>query len=157
MHTEQEFKIQLIHFLVKDVRMCADLKYIQKVLPLMALEKVPASLPYIAGLMNMHGKMIPVIDFALRSGMDREQPFSLDMPVILCKKDQKEIGVIVDSIIELTEFSASELQMKKEFDSRNSPFMAAITQNENSSLLINMDYLFTDELIGDQVTYASHH
>lgn len=154
-NTQHASKIQLIHFWVNQVRMCAYLHNIQKVLPLVALENVPGGPTYLAGLMNIKGEIVPVIDLALRAGMNRKDIFSLNMPILLCANANKSVAMIVDEIIGLTDFDETKLQMNKEFNKPDSPFLAAITQDFDSSLLINIDYLLAVDLIKDQNTYAS--
>lgn len=155
MHINHETTIQLVHFSVKDVRMCAYLKDIQKVLPLVALENVPGSPSYLAGLMNIKGKMIPVIDLAIRIGMNRHNNFSLDSSVLLFTNGEQEIAVIVDNVIGLTDFNETKLQMSSEFKKPNSPFLATVTDNVYSSLLININFLFKIELMNSENLYAS--
>jgi chemotaxis-related protein WspB len=44
------------------------LHLVQRVLPLMALKAVPLAPPAVAGLMNLHGASVPVIDLSRMSG-----------------------------------------------------------------------------------------
>ncbi len=155
MHVNYEFENQLVHFSVKDVQMCAYLKNIKKVLPLVALENVPCSPSYLAGLMNIKGKMIPVVDFAIRLGMGRHKNYLLDTPIILFSNEEQEIALIVDNVIGLTDFDETKLQRNKDFNKIDSPFLATIADNSNSSLLINTHYLFAIDLIKDNKLYAS--
>jgi len=150
MPSHHEPKIQIVHFLVKDVRMCAYLKNVKKVLPLVALESIPGGPSYLAGLMNLQGIMIPVIDLAIRLGMKRLKKFSLDMPVLLLEKhniDTKQIAVIIDDIIGLTDFDNTKLQLNHDFGQADSPFLGAVTDHLESSLLININYLIKDKIL----------
>jgi len=143
-------KTQLVHFLVNKVRMCAYLKDINKVLPLVALEKLPGGPSYLVGIMNLKGKNIPVIDLANRLGMIRQKKFSLDMPMLLCSNQKKEIAMIVDDIEGLSDFDEAHLQNQKEFDKPNSPYLATITENLNSSLLINISHILEIDIYASQ-------
>jgi chemotaxis-related protein WspB len=44
------------------------LQLVQRVLPLMALKALPLAAPAVAGLLNLHGDAVPVIDLARLSG-----------------------------------------------------------------------------------------
>lgn len=152
MHSNHEPKTQIVHFLVKDVRMCAYLKNVKKVLPLVALESVPGCPSYLAGLMNLKGKNIPVIDLAIRFGMNRHKKFTIDMPVLLCTNDQEteeEIAIIVDDVLGLTDFDETKLQIHKDFAKNDSPFLATIINDLDSSLLININCLLEINIIKD--------
>src|SRR5579871_1770841 len=94
-------KLQVLHFLVSNVRMCIDLKYIKKVLPLVQLERIPGSPVYLVGLLNLAGKSIPVIDLAMRLGLHRHQAYTIDMPILICFDNEHEVGFIIDKVLGL--------------------------------------------------------
>ena len=137
---DNESKIELIHFRVKDVRMCARLEVVEKVLPLMALEKVPNAPLFFAGLMNIGGRNIPVIDAAIRCGIIRDKKYSVEMSVLLCAEGSKRVGIIVDDILEMTDFDVKELQLDDLFIYDNSAFQGSLTCGVETSLLMNMRY-----------------
>jgi chemotaxis signal transduction protein len=59
--------------------MCVPLENIKKILPLVSLDKVPGGPVWLAGLMNIHENIIPVIDIAIRTGMNRFDKEQLKM------------------------------------------------------------------------------
>lgn len=137
-------KFQVLRFQVQKVRMCMDLDYVKKVLPLIQLETVPSSPTYLTGLMNLAGKSIPVIDLALRLGLKRNELYTLDNQILLCSDGTNEIGLIVDNVIGLANVSEEELQMRSDFD--NSPFIAAVTLENELSLFLNMSEIIAISL-----------
>lgn len=154
MTTERNSKIQVMHFLVKDVQMCAHLQNIKKVLSLMALESIPGAPPYVAGLMNFEGRSIPVIDLAIRTGLTRDTKYSINTPILLCQKDNKEAAFIVDNILELVDTDETKLEMHNEFNKPDSPYLASIIYQLEPSLLINMNYLLDIKLTEKGSQYA---
>ncbi len=60
--------MKLLVFHIGPDRYGLPLKQIQRVLPLMALKQLPLAPPVVAGLMNLHGQPIPVIDLARLAG-----------------------------------------------------------------------------------------
>src|SRR5688572_13212494 len=92
-----EFRV--LQFKLQNIYVCIDLRFVERVLPLPLLEEVPASYPYLAGLLNYSGLSIPVINLAWRLGLPCHKPYSLDMPVILCQEDSHHAGLIVDDLI----------------------------------------------------------
>ena len=59
-------KLHILQILMQHIHLCIPLQYIIKVFPLMELKEIPGTPPYCAGLMNVRGESIPVIDLALR-------------------------------------------------------------------------------------------
>jgi purine-binding chemotaxis protein CheW len=134
--------------------MCVPLENIKKILPLVSLDKVPGGPVWLAGLMNIHENIIPVIDIAIRTGMNRYQKYSLDMPVLLGEKNHRQVGMIVDDIFELSGFDKEQLKMAPQTDISKSPYLGTVTQNSHSSLLIDIDFFLDIQLTGDENVYA---
>ena len=55
---------------------------VNRVLPVLALKQVPLSPPFVAGLMDLHGEPVPVIDLSLLAGFAPRQ-IRFDTRIIL--------------------------------------------------------------------------
>ena len=137
--------LQLLDFRLDDVQVCIELQYVIKILPLVYLDSVPGSPAYLAGLMNIAGRSIPVIDLAIRLGLQRVAPYSLDSSILLCKKGQHLAGMIVDKVLDLLCVKSSALQMNTEFNDADSLFLAAVSAKNDFSLLVNMNKILPIE------------
>ena len=131
-------KLPLICLLIKNVRICLPLGQVSKILPLMMLQAIPNSPPYVLGLLNLAGKSIPVIDLAVRLGFERDSPYSLDMPIILCTTESKEIALLADKVLGLADIAETNLQMQNQFNTNNSPFLGSVAIENKLSLLLNV-------------------
>jgi purine-binding chemotaxis protein CheW len=131
-------KLKYLSFLLQDVHCCIDLQFIEKVLLLPLLEVVPGSPHYLAGLMNLRGVGVPIIDLALRLGLSRSECYALDTPILLCFDGVHRAGLLVDKIIGLIDIEQGLLQMHEEFEKSHSPFEGVITFEAGISLLINI-------------------
>ena len=60
--------MKLLVFHIGQDRYGLRLRAVQRVLPLMELKRLPLAPPAVAGLMNLHGQPVPVIDLALLAG-----------------------------------------------------------------------------------------
>lgn len=127
-----------LHFLLHNTPMCVDLRYITKVLPLALLENVPGSQPYFVGLLNLAGKSIPIIDLAICLGLPRNKPYSLDIPILLCSEGARELGIVVDEVTEIMDVENNNLQMQREFNQANSPFLATVARGAELVLLVDI-------------------
>jgi purine-binding chemotaxis protein CheW len=145
--------LQILHFKIQAVRFCVELHYVNKILPLVELENVPGSPAYVAGLMNIAGQSVPVIDLALRLGLKRCQPYHLDTPVILCADKAEQLAMIVDEIQGLDLVEKDILQMNKEFNKPTSMFKGTLTFKQEVSLLIDMNKVFDNSLVYKTAVY----
>src|SRR5690349_17517994 len=94
-------KSNMLRFRIQEVRLCLDLADIKKIFLLPRLQKVPNSAIYVAGLINIAGMSVPVIDLALRLKLERTQPYNLETSIVLCQTEKQEMGLIVDQIIDI--------------------------------------------------------
>lgn len=132
-----EFKV--LKGRILNLQICIELSHIDKVLPLMNLETVPDAPSYLVGLMNLAGKSVPVIDLARRISMSRDQPYSLDVPILLCNHGEDTVGLIVDEVEGLVIVEENALQMRKEFNADQSPILGAINIEDELYLLLNLN------------------
>src|ERR1044072_7892515 len=95
--------LKVLHFLLQDTQLCVNVRYIEKILPLPLLQTVPASPVYLAGLMNLKNKCVPILDLALCLGLARNQLYPLNILVLLCSDGMNKLGLIVDKVLGLSE------------------------------------------------------
>lgn len=141
----------VLHFLLQNVHACIELNFIKRVLPLPFIETIPGSPAYLVGIMNLAGHSIPVIDLCLRLGMQRQRPYTLNIPILLCFDGLKQVGVVVDEIMGLVDVEKSTLQMRDDFEKHNSPFLAIISVHNTLSLLLNIKRLINISLTMEEV------
>lgn len=133
--------LKIINFNLLDVQMCIELQHVNKILPLMELERLPVSPPYIVGLMNLAGSSVAIIDLALLLGMKRSNKYSLTTPIILISQGDVMVGLIVDNIVGLFDTTYAKIQ-KQVYDAEASlPYLGAININNSLSLLIDTQKL----------------
>src|SRR5690348_1031119 len=62
---------QLVTFLLKDEEFGFDIMSVQEIIRLPKLAKVPRTPPYVDGIANLRGVVLPIIDMRTRFGMER--------------------------------------------------------------------------------------
>lgn len=93
---------------------CADeiygisIKYVNEIIGLSQITKVPETQDYLIGLINLRGKIIPVIDVRIRFG---KEPLEYNDRTCVIVIDVKStvIGLIVDAIDEVAAFAENEI------------------------------------------------
>ena len=143
---DSQKKLQMLRLTAKNVRVCLPISFVSKILPLMMLEAVPGSPFYVIGLMNHAGKSIPVIDLAARLGMERDQPYSLDTPILLCTDKERELAFLADRVLGLADVSEDSVQLSDQFDPASSPFLGSVAVDNELYLLLNADCLLNFRL-----------
>jgi purine-binding chemotaxis protein CheW len=57
---------------------------------------VPGSPPYVAGIVQVRGRLVPVVDLRARFGLPRV-PHTIDHRVVVCQIGSRVAGLLVDS------------------------------------------------------------
>ncbi len=70
---------------------------------------VPFSSSAVKGVMNLRGKIIPVLSLRLKFGM-QETPLTRESCIIVIDTNLGQMGMIVDSVKEVQNFEASQLE-----------------------------------------------
>ncbi|MHB8872902.1 MAG: chemotaxis protein CheW [Myxococcaceae bacterium] len=70
--------------------------------------RVPGSPPYVAGIVQIRGKVIPVVDLRLRFGLPAIES-TLDSRVVVGRDGDRAVGLLVDSAREVLKLLQSEM------------------------------------------------
>ncbi|MFH7241446.1 MAG: chemotaxis protein CheW [Spirulina sp.] len=81
---------------------------VQEIFFLPALTSVPESGPEVAGVLNLRGQLLPVLNLKTCLGKPR-QPNTLNQAVILVKYDDHRLGLVVDDIQNVEEMDTANI------------------------------------------------
>ena len=101
-------KEQYMTFKCSDEIYGISIKYVNEIIGLSQITKVPETQDYLIGLINLRGKIIPVIDERIRFG---KEPLEYNDRTCVIVIDVKStvIGLIVDAIDEVAAFAENEI------------------------------------------------
>ena len=91
---------------------------VKEIIGMMGITELPRTPDYVKGVINLRGKVIPVIDLRLRFGLE-EKEHTEKTCIIVVEIDQDgvnaQIGLIVDSVSEVLNVSADDLEETPRF------------------------------------------
>ena len=96
-------------FLVADRCFAVDVSLVSEVLRNAALSRVPLAAPALAGLLNLRGRIVPVIDLRIRFGFstyDRDKPRT-NVVVEYCNE---WYSLLVDDLLDVTSYDTSQIE-----------------------------------------------
>jgi len=109
-------------------------KSVDEVVMTCELAPIPESPPWIAGLLNLRGALVPVVDVRARMERHRREAQLSDV-IVICNVDGRRVGLIVE---ETTGVRAVAPNVAKE-PPRNiplAPYLLAIVADESQPLLL---------------------
>ena len=74
---------------------------------------VPGAAPFVAGLVQVRGKVVPVVDLRLRFGLPPAEP-SLDSRIVVVQIQERTVGLLVDSAREVIQLGFEDLESPPE-------------------------------------------
>ncbi|MCG8566920.1 MAG: chemotaxis protein CheW [Desulfobacterales bacterium] len=91
----QDHQNQIVSFRLKDTPMGVPILDIREILPMIPLTPVQMAQPHIAGLVNLRGRILTILDMAVLLGMEPVTPTALTHMVVFKHHDA---GFWVDEI-----------------------------------------------------------
>jgi len=128
--------VQLVSFNIGDEEFGVDILKVQEINRMVEITRVPNSPDYVEGVINLRGKVIPIIYMRKRLGMPAK-PLDKDTRIIVVEIDKKVIGFIVDSVNEVLRINKSITEPPPSMVAGiDSDFITAIAKLEDRLLIL---------------------
>jgi purine-binding chemotaxis protein CheW len=96
-----------------------DVLKIREIIRLIAITAVPQMPAYVRGVVNLRGKIIPVLDLRLRFGFDEAKSTEQTCIVVVLVKlpggKSTQMGLVVDAVEEVVNISAADIEETPDF------------------------------------------
>lgn len=92
--------LQLVSFSIGDEEFAVDVLNVQEINRMLEVTRVPNAPGYIDGVINLRGKVIPVVDLRHRFGMER-RPHDKHTRIIVVELSGRVVGFVVDAVREV--------------------------------------------------------
>lgn len=99
-HGEIEEIIQLVSFKIGNEEFGVDILRVQEINRMMEITKVPNAPEFVDGVVNLRGRIIPVVDLRTRLSMPRVEHDSKTR-IVVVELGGKTVGFIVDEVSEV--------------------------------------------------------
>jgi purine-binding chemotaxis protein CheW len=91
---------------------------VREIIGLMDITRVPKAAGFIRGVINLRGKVIPVVDLRLKFGMERVD--ATDQTVIIVVQyaahgQDLTMGILVDEVVEVLDIQAAQIEPPPNF------------------------------------------
>ncbi|MBE9502939.1 MAG: chemotaxis protein CheW [Proteobacteria bacterium] len=101
--------LQLVSFKLGNEEFAVDILKIQEINRMIEITKVPKSPDFVEGVINLRGKVIPIIDLRKRFGMEVTE-HTKNTRIVVVDIDNKVVGLIVDGVSEVLRLPASTVE-----------------------------------------------
>lgn len=134
-------------FVLGDTEYAVPVHKVREIIKAMEITSVPQVAPYVKGVINLRGKVIPVVDLRLKFGLDRTEHTDRTCIVvvdIVIRSATVLVGVVVDSVSDVVAISADDIEAAPELADRDpSACVEALAKVKGAvKIIVNLDGLF---------------
>lgn len=92
--------LQLVSFKLGNVEFGVDILNVHEINRLISITSVPNSLPFVEGIINLRGRVLPVIDLRVKLGLPKKE-FDKDTRIVIVDVKGITVGFLVDAVCEV--------------------------------------------------------
>ena len=125
---------------------------IREIIGMMPVTSVPQTPPFVKGVINLRGKVIPVVDLRLRFGMeanDYTERTCIIVVEIAGQAGTVQIGIVVDAVSEVLNIKAEDIEETPTFGVKlNTEYILGMAKMEGGvKILLDIDQVLSTEEI----------
>lgn len=143
-------QLQLVTFCVNNEQYAVDILRVQEINRMMTITQVPQSPAGVEGVINLRGRIIPIMDLRVRFGMPKGERTD-ESRIVVVEAGGAIVGFIVDKVHEVLRISRSTVDAAPAMSSTvESRYIDGVAKLENRLIIL----LDLDALLGDQANAA---
>ncbi len=113
--------------------------------------RVPGALPYVAGVVQVRGRVVPVIDVRARFGLPALPP-TLDSRVVVLQFRGRTVGLLVDSAREVVKLTPEQIQPPPRLVAEGADGFVKAVAHLDKRLLMLVDFV---KIIGEDPAHGN--
>ncbi len=138
--------LQLVSFKIGDEEFGVDILRVQEINRMMQITKVPNAPIFVEGVVNLRGRIIPVIDLRTRIGMQKKD-HDKETRIVVVEISGSTVGFIVDEVSEVLRIPRNITEPPPDMVSGlNSDYITAVGKLEDRLLiLLDLEKILSSE------------
>jgi purine-binding chemotaxis protein CheW len=104
---------ELVGFRVGDQAFCIDIRSVLEIRGWTPATPLPEAPPYMTGVVNLRGTVLPIIDLAARLGLPTSEP-SDRHAIMVARCGGRTVGLLVEAVSEIVQMDDAALQQTPE-------------------------------------------
>ena len=140
---------KFLTFQLQDEEYGLEILKVRELMGIMNITPVPQTPEYVKGVINLRGKVIPVVDLRLKFGLP-EGEYDQKTCIIVVDVKGKLMGIVVDTVSEVMDIKGSDIEPPPSFGSElNTEYILGMGKVDGDvKILLEIDkVLSTEELV----------
>ena len=141
---QEDTKGMYLTFLVSEEEYGIEIVYVTEIIYIQAITKVPELPNYIKGIINLRGKIIPVLDVRVRFRKE-ETPYNDRTCIVVVDVGGTVVGLIVDMVREVMSIDEDDIVPPAKGAMGNQYIQGVAKLGADVKLLLDIERLVSDE------------
>ncbi len=140
-------ELQVVGFYIGEDEYAIYINKVREIHPMTDIRKVPKSPPFVEGVINVRGQIVPIIDLRKRFDMEANE-HRQSAKILIVELAKNLVGMIVDNVSEVMRFYLDEIEKTPPMFSSNidSQYIQGVANmNEKLIILLDIEKLFSYE------------
>ncbi len=140
--------LQMVSFQVGVEEYAVDISSVQEIIHIQDLTTVPKTPDFLKGVINLRGKIIPIVDLTTRLSLSPKQP-TKESRIVVVEDSGKTVGLIVDAMREVIRIPSCSIRTPPTETEQDGPslYIRGVAKMDNRLLVI----LDLEHLLGEDV------
>ena len=147
LETNGVLQSKYLTFHLDDVEYGINIHYVVEIVCMQRITELPDTPPALRGIINLRGKVIPVLDLRLRFSM-AERDYDERTSVIVVNIQNASIGLICDEVAEVVDIDKNKISPPPTIQSKPdaNEFMEGIGRREDGEVVVLLN---ADKIVGN--------
>ncbi len=147
--------LQLVSFLIEKEEFGVDILRVQEIIRPMDITRVPNTPSFIEGVINLRGRIVPVVDLRSRFGMAKRER-SGTTRIIVVELAEKVVGFMVDAVKEVIRVDGNTIEPPPELAvGIDTPYIKGVVKLDDRLLiLLDLEEVLSEKERGELVPAA---
>ena len=153
---KQQLGGKFLTFFLDEEEYGIEILKVHEIIGMMSITVVPRTPTFIRGVINLRGKVIPIIDLRLKFGMEAIEQTE-ETCIIVVQAQSVELGIVVDRVSEVLDIASDDIDEPPSFGADvPTDYLLGIAKTEGRvKLLLNIDRVLTTNEVVTLPTLAA--
>ena len=138
----------LVTFMINGELFGIEVMKVREIIGMVNVTPIPDSVDYLRGVINLRGRVVPVIDIRTRFRIEQAE-YNQNTVILIVDINDKSIGLIVDSVSDVISISGDMVNTYSNFDSsiKSNLIKSIVNYNESLILILDINRILDSEVL----------
>ena len=127
--------LQVVVFGLESQEYAININSVKEIIMMTDITTVPNSEEHVKGIINLRGTVTPIISLS-KKFLIEERPYTDESRIIILNINDRNVGIIVDSVTEVKMIPQENIQTDAVLDDYNESYIAGIANQDDRLLII---------------------